>query len=124
MKYLYGIFAMFFVTALMAYLQRFTSFDIMYIAGSWSMLAYLIIIGRYKAPVSSKEDTILKEFLVYQIIVTKDQIYDTRVNCLIRRVLAKNNNEAIGVFSEETKLIECKKKLSIDCIELNNLIKL
>lgn len=66
-----------------------------------------------------------KKYLCYQMIqVRRDNIGGINVpvvNIIIRNVHAKNENEAIGKFTKQTKDIKAVKKLEIECFLMKEL---
>lgn len=71
----------------------------------------------------------MKEYIVYQQIVTKietiDNIpYDREIRVLMRKVKAKNIELAIKIFTENTKQINAFRRSIIGCVEINKVLVL
>ena len=67
-----------------------------------------------------------KKYLCYQLIVSKEETIGTQNNIaldvIIRKVIARNKEEAIGKFVKVSNKVKAVKKLNIECFMLSNLL--
>jgi len=67
-------------------------------------------------------------FILVQTILTRQEVKDKAIHnywdTIIRHAEAESKEHAIGMFTLQTKDIEAKEKLDIQCINLRDLNKL
>lgn len=117
MKYVYGTLAMIAISIVMACIGNYFDIDLKYLAGSFGMLAYLIILTK-----PYKKDN-LNNYIVYQVAIISDDNNNIELENVVRNVVAINENEAIGKFLMSTSHLKFKTRLNPAVSKLDKLIK-